>query len=143
MTKIAMTMCDRMRKKLGNQGNQGNRSLKLDPLGMTVSEINSLLAGRSGIKRGVVVTSVSWGGLADLAGVVAGDVVSEVDGHPTMTLKDLADLLAERTIRSPVRFLFRGRDMWRLAAFPFELIGGAAAMSSCIDKNLSCVHAQR
>ena len=126
---------------------QDTRSLKLDPLGVTVSEINNLFAGRNGVKveRGVVVTSVQWGGPAALAGVLTGDVISEVDGHPTMTLKDLADLLAGHTLPTPVRFLFRGRDMWRLAAFPFEngLVGGADAMDSGIDKNLRCVHTQK
>jgi S1-C subfamily serine protease len=97
---------------------------KFDVLGMSVTEIDHISALRSGMEMaaGLIVMAVRWGGAADLAGVETGDIISEVDGKATRTLKDLEDLLAAHEPQMPVRLLFRRVGTWRyLAILPDEL----------------------
>lgn len=98
--------------------------VKLDLLGMAVTEIDHASAVRSGMETpaGLIVVAVRWGGAADLAGVATGDIISELDGKATRTLGDLEDALAEHQAQTPVRVLFRRVGTWRYLAIPFEEI---------------------
>jgi serine protease Do len=57
-------------------------TLAQDKIGVTVADLNPDLAAKLGIKAtsGVVVMEVKPGGLAEEAGVAAGDIIIEVDG---------------------------------------------------------------
>ena len=92
----------------------------LDVLGMEVAEIDHVPALRSGMEMvaGLVVKMISWGGVADQAGVATGDIISEVNGIPVRTLSDLKISLAEHNGREPVRFLFRRVGTTRYLALP-------------------------
>ncbi|KAB0670204.1 PDZ domain-containing protein [Oryzomonas sagensis] len=96
--------------------------VKLDILGMAVTEIDHVSALRSGMElvAGIIVMAVRWGGAADLAGVATGDIISEVDGKPTRTIKDLKDTLAAHEAQTPIRLLFRRVGAWRYLALPYE-----------------------
>lgn len=101
----------------------------LDILGMTVTEIDHLSVVRSGMEpqRGIIVRVVRRGSVAHREGVEAGDIVSEVNGRLTMTLKDLADSVAGHEPRMPIRVLFRGTGIWRLVSFPHGTIDAVRA----------------
>ena len=51
-------------------------------LGITVTEVPSELAGKLGVKGGVMVGSVRPGSFADEIGLVKGAVISEINRHP-------------------------------------------------------------
>ncbi len=59
---------------------------------------------------GVVVVSVTPGGAAARAGIVAGDVITSVDGHPTTSLADLQDILAGLAPGRTVEVVVLGQD---------------------------------
>src|SRR6185369_9323246 len=93
----------------------------LDALGMIITELDHASALQSGMETtsGIIVKVVMWGSAADRAGVTAGDIVSEVDGKPARTIRDMQLALALHTPRTPIGFLFQRSDMWRFLALPF------------------------
>ncbi|WP_168205877.1 PDZ domain-containing protein [Geobacter sp. FeAm09] len=95
---------------------------RLDIMGMAVTEIDQVSALRSGMElvTGIIVMAVRWGGPADLAGVTTGDIISEVDGRPTRTIRELTETLAAHEARTPIRLLFRRVGTWRYLALPYE-----------------------
>jgi S1-C subfamily serine protease len=95
-----------------------------DVLGMAVTEINHIAALRSGMEMtaGLIVMAVRWGGAADLAGVATGDIISEMDGKATRTLKDLEYLMAAHEPQAPFGILFRRVGTWRYLTIPFDEI---------------------
>jgi S1-C subfamily serine protease len=114
---------------------RGTCPAKLDILGMAVTEIDHVSALRSGMESvaGIIVMAVRWGGAADLAGVATGDIISEVDGRPTRTLRDLVDTVAAHEAQTPLRLLFRRVGTWRYLALPYEeeKHGGNEGSSYC------------
>ncbi|MCB0635110.1 MAG: trypsin-like peptidase domain-containing protein [Lewinella sp.] len=66
-------------------------------MGVYIEEINADLAEQLGLERvaGVVVTRVSEGGGADLAGLERGDVITGINGQPTLTAPALQELLGQ------------------------------------------------
>ena len=101
---------------------QERKPARFDVLGMAITEIDQVSAVRSGMgpTAGLIVTAVRWGGAADLAGVTSGDIISEVDGRATRTLKELKQVLAAHEPLMPFRFLFRRVGTWRYLAIPFD-----------------------
>ncbi|GFE62773.1 PDZ domain-containing protein [Geobacter sp. AOG2] len=104
------------------KGPQSKKPTKCDVLGMAVTEIDQVSALRSGMEMaaGLIVTAVRWGSAADLAGVASGDIISEVDGSPTRSLKDLKKLLAAHDPQTPFRLLFLRIGTWRYFTIPFD-----------------------
>jgi S1-C subfamily serine protease len=94
----------------------------LEVMGMVLTEIDhvpALLSGM-GMVKGLIVTMVRWGGVADQSGVETGDIISEVNGQPVRTLNDLKYSLAVHKCREPIRFLFHRVGTTRCLALPCE-----------------------
>ncbi len=66
-------------------------------IGVKVQRVTPEIARRQGLStaKGVIVTEVQPGSLADQAGVVAGDVVREVNQRPVNTVKDFEQSLRQ------------------------------------------------
>jgi predicted metalloprotease with PDZ domain len=94
----------------------------LDVMGMVLTEIDHTpaLLSRMEMVKGLIVTMVRWGGVADQSGVEAGDIISEVNGQPVRTLNDLKNSLAVHECREPIRFLFHRVRTTRFLALPCE-----------------------
>jgi S1-C subfamily serine protease len=105
-----------------DQEKQDSKVSTLNVLGMVITEIDHVPALRSGMEMvaGLIVKKVRWGGEADQAGVTTGDIISEVNGIPVITLNDLKITLAEHEGQEPIRFLFRRVGTTRYLALPFE-----------------------
>lgn len=104
---------------------------------MVVTEIDNVPALRSGMElvSGIIVTRVGWGGIADRAGVAAGDIISEVNEVPVRTLDALELILLAHTGNEPFRFLFRRVDAWRYLALPCgALRAGCPHIGSRVDQ---------
>lgn len=98
------------------------KPLKLDVLGMAITEIDQLSALESGMEMsaGLIVMGVNRGCAAHLAGVENGDIIFEVDSKPIRTLKDLKNQLAAHEPQEPIGLLFRRIGAWRYLALPVE-----------------------
>ncbi|TAL30173.1 MAG: Do family serine endopeptidase [Spirochaetes bacterium] len=77
-----------------------------DEIGITVREIDEDLAYkfRSTEKRGVMITQVKRGSPADRAGLIAGDIIKEIERAPIDTAKSYAD--AVETLKEKKKLLF-------------------------------------
>lgn len=97
-------------------------SAKLDFLDMTVTEIDHRSALKCGIETvdGLIVIAVRRGSAAHLAGVVIGDIISEANLKPVITLKDLEDSLTSHEPQTSIRLLFRCIGMWRSISLPVD-----------------------
>jgi S1-C subfamily serine protease len=62
-------------------------------LGVSVQPLGPELADYFGVKSGVLVVSVQKASAADKAGLKAGDVITEVDGHIVSSASELIDAL--------------------------------------------------
>ncbi len=95
---------------------------KLDLLDMTVTEIDHITALKYGIETvaGLFVLAVRRGSAAHLAGVVIGDIITEVNLKPVITLKDLEYSLAAHEPRTPIRLMFRRVGIWRILSLPVD-----------------------
>lgn len=96
---------------------------EVDTLGfldMTITEINHISALKSGMNTAaeLVVTGVRLGSSAHCAGVENGDIISEVNGKPVITLEDLENSLVAHEPGAPIRLLFRRVGMWRFTTLP-------------------------
>ncbi len=69
-------------------------------LGITGATVTRDIAAQFGfpIASGVFVDSVSEGGGAKLAGVIPGDIITQVDGKTILTMEDLQDLIATKKL---------------------------------------------
>ncbi len=77
--------------------------------GMKVGDITSALRQQFGLgeKRGVIVTAVDSGGLADEAGIQAGDVIREVNRRDIRNLADYNAAMGKAGKGQPVLFLIK------------------------------------
>ncbi len=98
------------------------KPLKLDVLGMAITEIDQLSALESGMEMssGLIVMAVNHGCAAHLAGVENGDIIFEVDSKPIRTIEDLKNQLAAHEPQEPIGLLFRRIGAWRYMALPVE-----------------------
>jgi len=89
-------------------------------LDMTVTGINHISALKSGMETalGLIVIAVRWGSSAHFVGVETGDIISEVNGKPVITLEDLENSLAAHEPGEPIRLLFRRIGTWRFTTLP-------------------------
>jgi predicted metalloprotease with PDZ domain len=121
--------------------NEPKHWAKLDVMDMVITEIDNVPALGSGMEMvsGLVVKGIGWGGIADQAGVAAGDVISEVNGIHVRTLHDLALILEAHTGKDPFRFLFRRVGVWRYLALPGNAPRLAASLYRVKDESALCV----
>lgn len=71
-------------------------------VGLERVELPRTLAERRGQRRGLLVTSVLEGSPAERGGVVLGDLILGVGGHPTERVDDLMSALGESAIGVPL-----------------------------------------
>jgi len=118
--------------------NDIKHQVSLDIMDMVLAETGNVPALRSGMElvTGIIVRSVRWGGVADQAGVAAGDVISEVNGIPVRTLNDLERILQAHTGSEPFRFLFRRVRAWRYLALPCDVPRLATVSQGRINLNV-------
>jgi serine protease Do len=93
-----------------------------DRLGMTVRDLNGELAAQLGIKEttGVVVVDVKPGGVAEEAGIAAGDVIKEINGVKITSVNDYAKTVSAHKKGTVMRLLLRRGDSSLFVAIPVE-----------------------
>src|SRR5947207_7710193 len=80
--------------------------------------IDESLQKRSGVKAagGLLVMHAEPGGPAEAGGVLVGDILVDLDGHPTDDIEDLQDVLRQRGVDQEVKVgLIRGGQKTELA----------------------------
>ncbi|RII28647.1 MAG: peptidase [Geobacter sp.] len=84
-----------------------------DVLGITVRDLTKEFATQFGLPdvKGVVVTDVKAGSVAEEAGIVKGDIVREVDGIKVSTVADFEKAVAAHKKGALMRLLLRRGDM--------------------------------
>lgn len=82
---------------------------KADKLGLSVQNLTKDLATSLRIKdgKGIVVTEVTPGGLADEAGIIRGDMILEINGTKMMTVNDYDKSIKKPAKGGYLRFLLR------------------------------------
>jgi len=92
-------------------GNQGSSS-RFDKLGLEVSALTAEVAEQLDVKadHGVVVTQVKPGTLADMAGVVQGMVITEVNRKPVRSVDEFQKAVEARTVEQGVLLLIRSEQ---------------------------------
>ena len=122
---------------LGNPvpGLQKISQVKFDVLGMAITEIDHISALRSGMEMsaGLIVVAVRWGGEADLAGVMTGDIITEVDGKAIGTIRDLDELLSMHEPHTPYTLLFRRVGAWRHLSITYDEYCPEEGMKSVLN----------
>jgi serine protease Do len=94
-------------EQLKDGGESAQTGAVQERMGMTVEELNPDLAARIGIKetKGVVVMAVKPGGLAEEAGIAAGDVIKEINGTTIHTAADFTKAVSARKKDGVMRLL--------------------------------------
>lgn len=102
--------------------NDRHPALLLKGLGLIVTEVDDSYLAKRGVRqpRGIMVLGTRTGGIADLAGVAAGDIICEVDGTPVAALPEVEQRLELHPPTLPVRLLVRNGDYWRFLAIPLD-----------------------
>jgi serine protease Do len=101
--------------KLGRASQEPSKSGSLEPssrfdkLGVEVETLTPEVAERLDLKggKGVVITQVKPGGLADMAGLTNGMVISEVNRKPVTSAEDFQKLVDDKSLAKGVLLLIR------------------------------------
>jgi serine protease Do len=90
----------------GEDGDEGE-SKAVDELGLEVGELTDEVAGQLGLEsvKGVVITRVERGSVADRASLSPGNVIIDVNGTAVASVDDFDKALAKRPLRDGVRLL--------------------------------------
>jgi serine protease Do len=93
-----------------------------DRLGLTVRDLTGELAAQMGIKdtKGVVVVAVKPGGVAEEAGIAAGDVIKEINGVKITKVNDYTKTVSTHKKGTSIRLLLRRGDSSLFVAIPVE-----------------------
>ena len=75
-------------------------------LGLQVQSIPASVARRAGVSQGLYVQSVTRGGPAAGAGIAAGDIVTEIDGHAATSPEQVTTLELATTTTKPVEVTY-------------------------------------
>lgn len=67
-------------------------------IGVTVSTVDATTAEANGVPQGALVESVVKGKPADLAGVLAGDIITQADGETILTHQQLVNIVLSKMI---------------------------------------------
>ncbi len=91
---------------------EGQSTVVREKLGITIAPLTPEMAAKMGIKetKGVVITEVAPGSVADESGIAAGDVVKEVDGAEITTVRDFEKSLSAYKKGSVIRLLLQRGD---------------------------------
>jgi serine protease Do len=93
-----------------------------DRLGLTVMELNGDIAARMGIKetKGVVVTEVKSGSIAEDTGIAAGDIIREINGAVVNTKGDYDKAVSAQKKGTVMRILLRRGEGSLFVAIPIK-----------------------
>jgi serine protease Do len=99
-------------ENIGAQSEQTEEGGAEEKLGLSVEEINPLIARRFnlGEQKGVIVTSVSPGSIAFESGFRAGDIVLEINRQTIQGLDDYKNVLDKLQKGQPALFLVKRGD---------------------------------
>lgn len=99
-----------------------DQSSTLDIGGMVVTSIDNLSAVLTGMElvAGLIVKSVRFGSLAELAGIASGDIVCEIDGIPVTEILELKSVLSKHDPSSPAGILLRRVGGWCCSTLPLD-----------------------
>ena len=99
-----------LKDKDGESGSESNK--ENDKIGITVEEIRKDLAERLGLRdsNGLVITDVKPGSSAEEAGVTAGSIVFEINGHRPETVSAYNAIVAALKKGDVMRLLLRRPD---------------------------------
>lgn len=89
-----------------DEGGEGE-SAGVNAMGFEVGELTAETAEQLGLKdiKGVVITKVDRGSIADRASLAAGNVITEVNGTPVASVDEFEKTLAKRPLSEGVRLL--------------------------------------
>jgi serine protease Do len=109
-------------QKLEESGSTLPVSKVEERLGMAVRDINEELAARLRLKvsGGVVVIQIAPGSSAEEAGILAGDIIREVNGLPVKNLLDYQKAMTAATKGTLMRLLLKRGDSSLFVALPVE-----------------------
>lgn len=95
-----------------------NTSHRTEQLGLTVQTLNAALARQFGLtdKAGIVVTGVTPGSVADLAGIKAGTVILEVNRKKVRSLGDFRKAVRETGENDAVLLLIKEGESTRFVS---------------------------
>jgi serine protease Do len=101
---------------------EGQSAVAKEKLGVTVAALTPELAAKMGIKetKGVVVTEVKPGSVAEDSGIAAGDVVKEIDGVEIVTVADFEKAVSSYKKGSVMRLLLKRGDAALYVALTIE-----------------------
>jgi serine protease Do len=101
---------------------EGQSAVAKEKLGVTVAALTPELAAKMGIKetKGVVVTEVKPGSVAEDSGIAAGDVVKEIDGVEIVTVADFEKAVSSYKKGSVIRLLLKRGDAALYVALTIE-----------------------
>lgn len=99
-------------ERLKDDDGEGPATAAPDRLGMNVAELSGELAAKLGVTetKGVVVTEVKPGGLADEAGISTGDIIREVNGEKIASIAEYNKRVERLKKGELVRLLLRRGD---------------------------------
>jgi serine protease Do len=91
-------------ERFSRHENSSNRDI-----GLSVSDITPEIVSRYGLKdrRGVVVTDVERGSVAEMAGFQPGDIILEINGEPITSTDDYTKVLERSDKEKPILFLVK------------------------------------
>ncbi len=91
---------------------ESKSSVAKEKLGVTVAALTPEMASKMGIRetRGVVVTEVMPGGVAEDCGIAVGDVVKEIDGTEIVTVADFEKAVSHYKKGGVMRLLLQRGD---------------------------------
>ena len=109
-------------ERLKDGEESGQSALAQDRLGITVGELSSELTSKLGIRdqKGVAVTEIKPGGIADQAGITRGDVIREINGAKINTIADYDKAVSAQNKGGIMRMLLRRGEASLFVAFKVE-----------------------
>ena len=109
-------------ERLKEDNGEGPVSSAPDKLGMSIGQLTPELAAKLGTKetKGVVVTEVKPGGLADEAGITRGDLIREINGTKVSSMEEYNKALESLKKGGVIRLLLRRGESSMYVALKLE-----------------------
>jgi len=95
------------RQKPGTTVNASRNGQEFDTLGLKISILDEskISKYRTPVKAGLVITRVKEGSYADIAGLLEGDVILEIDKKPAATLEDYFAAVKNSSLKEGLLFV--------------------------------------